>query len=59
VTAVIETKPVPGEINEDSADDPAIWVNQADHDKTVIIGTDKKGGLATYSIKGEQLIGRS
>lgn len=54
VTAVAETVPV-GTANEDAADDPAIWRNAADPSKSLIVGTDKKGGLYVYSLKGEQL----
>ncbi|MEL6238776.1 MAG: phytase, partial [Pseudomonadota bacterium] len=44
VTARAETAPV-GTVNEDAADDPAIWRNAADPAKSLIVGTDKKGGL--------------
>lgn len=55
VTAKIETIPVPQKKNEDSADDPAIFVNKDYPEKSIIIGTDKKGGLATYNLQGEEL----
>lgn len=55
VQAVVETEPVPQKKNEDSADDPAIWINRQNPEKSVIIGTDKKGGLATYNLNGKQL----
>jgi 3-phytase len=55
VTASIETEPTPQGINDDSADDPAIWIHPSNPDKSVIIGTDKKGGLATYDLTGKQL----
>jgi len=54
VTAVAETVPV-GTRNEDAADDPAIWRNNADPSKSLIVGTDKKAGLHVYNLKGEQL----
>ncbi len=54
VTAVAETVPV-GTANEDAADDPAIWRNPADPSKSLIVSTDKKGGLYVYNLKGEQL----
>jgi len=38
---------------EDAADDPAIWVHATDFSKSIIIGTDKKYGLNTYTIDGE------
>ncbi|MEO0690887.1 MAG: phytase [Pseudomonadota bacterium] len=53
VVARAETVPV-GTVNEDAADDPAIWRNPEDPAKSLIVGTDKKGGLYVYSLKGEQ-----
>ena len=52
-TPVAETTPVQN--SGDAADDPAIWVNPTDSSLSVIIGTDKKGGLAVYDLAGEQL----
>ena len=54
VYATAETAPV-GTANEDAADDPAIWRNPADPSKSLIVSTDKKGGLYVYDLKGEQL----
>ncbi|MEL7188722.1 MAG: phytase [Pseudomonadota bacterium] len=54
VMAVAETVPV-GTVNEDAADDPAIWRNAADPSASLIVGTDKKAGLHVYNLKGEQL----
>lgn len=54
VVAHAETAPV-GTANEDAADDPAIWRNAVDPAKSLIVGTDKKGGLYVYNLKGEQL----
>ncbi|MEO0590939.1 MAG: phytase [Pseudomonadota bacterium] len=54
VTAIAETVPV-GTVNADAADDPAIWRNPVDPDKSLIIGTDKRAGLYVYNLKGEQL----
>lgn len=48
-----ETDPVPD--NEDAADDPAIWVNARDPGQSVVIGTNKKGGLGVYDLSGSQL----
>jgi 3-phytase len=55
VVAAIETQPTPQGKNDDSADDPAIWIHPSNPEKSVIIGTDKKGGLVTYNLNGEQL----
>lgn len=51
--ASAETQPVTSP--EDAADDPAIWVNTRDPQKSLILGTDKKNGLAVYNLSGELL----
>ncbi|MFU7527631.1 phytase [Qipengyuania sp. ASV99] len=53
VTARVQTPPV-GTANEDAADDPAIWRNAADPAKSLIVGTDKKGGLYVYDLMGRE-----
>jgi 3-phytase len=53
VAATVETEPVPN--SDDAADDPAIWINRSDPALSLIIGTDKKGGLAVYDLAGRQL----
>lgn len=53
VTARAETPPV-GTAREDAADDPAIWRNPANPGASLIVGTDKKGGLYVYDLKGAQ-----
>lgn len=55
VTAQAETKPVPRNLNDDAADDPAIWINYSMPDSSRIIGTDKKGGLAVYDMSGKEI----
>ena len=54
VYAVAETAPV-GTANEDAADDPAIWRNPIDPASSLIVATDKKGGLYVYSLTGAQI----
>ena len=54
-TARYETTPMPQKNSDDAADDPAIWVNNQNPEESKIIGTNKKGGLAVYNLKGEQL----
>ncbi|PZT86317.1 MAG: 3-phytase [Citromicrobium sp.] len=51
VQAVVETEPV-GTANEDAADDPAIWNNAGDPAASLIVATDKKGGLYVYGLDG-------
>jgi 3-phytase len=50
-----ETRPVTSGAGEDAADDPAIWVNPTDPEKSLIIGTNKKAGLYLYNLSGEEL----
>ncbi|MDG6078939.1 phytase [Erythrobacter litoralis] len=51
VYAVAETEPV-GTNNEDAADDPAIWRNAERPEDSLIVATDKKGGLYVYGLDG-------
>ena len=53
VSATAETPPV-GTAREDAADDPAIWRNPANPAASLVVGTDKKGGLYVYDLKGAQ-----
>ncbi|WP_158281435.1 phytase [Sediminitomix flava] len=56
ITADFETKAVEvSTIDEDAADDPAVWVNPEDASKSLIIGTHKKRGLYVYNLEGEEL----
>jgi 3-phytase len=54
VTARAETVPV-GTANADAADDPAIWRNAANPAASLIVATDKKGGLYVYDLAGAQV----
>jgi 3-phytase len=54
VQAFAETAPV-GTINDDAADDPAIWLNRANPVDSLIIGTDKKAGIYVYDLTGKVL----
>lgn len=51
LTADAETVPV-GTVNQDAADDPAIWRNPENPSASLIIGTDKKAGLYVYGLDG-------
>jgi 3-phytase len=53
VTPTVETRPVPHP--GDAADDPAVWVDRAHPSRSVIVGTDKKGGLGVYDLAGRQV----
>lgn len=52
VKATVQTKPVPNA--GDAADDPAIWVHPQDPTRSLILGTDKRGGLAVYNLAGKE-----
>lgn len=38
--------------DDDAADDMAIWVNTTDAEKSLIIGTNKKGGVVVFDLQG-------
>src|SRR5689334_5095147 len=48
-----ETEPVPH--GGDAADDPAVWLHPTDPAKSLILGTDKQGGLIAYDLAGKPL----
>lgn len=50
VTATVETIAVPS--FGDAADDPAIWANLANPAQSLVVATDKKGGLFVYDMQG-------
>lgn len=53
VSAVAETQPVTS--LDDAADDPAIWRNSRAPGKSLIVATDKRGGLHLYDLDGRDL----
>jgi 3-phytase len=55
ITATAETDPIPGETGVDAADDPAIWYNLSDPANSLILGTNKKGGIAVYNLNGRMV----
>lgn len=54
VPALFETEPVESESGEDAADDPAFWFNRDDPEKSLVFGTNKKGGIYAYRLDGEE-----
>jgi 3-phytase len=50
VPAALETQPMGGA--GDRADDPALWVNQADPAKSLILATNKDEGVYVYGLDG-------
>ena len=53
LSATVETDPVPS--SGDAADDAAVWVHPRDPARSVVIGTDKRGGIGVYDLGGRQL----
>jgi 3-phytase len=51
--AVIETEAVPS--RGDAADDPAIWIHPDNPAQSLVLGTDKKGGLNVFDLDGRRL----
>ncbi|MCY4181651.1 MAG: phytase [Gammaproteobacteria bacterium] len=52
VHPLLETTPVPS--GDDAADDPAIWLHPTEPAASLILGTDKRSGLAVYDLSGNQ-----
>ncbi len=52
ISATAETEPV-GTAG-DAADDPAIWRNEKNPEKSLIIATDKKAGVHVYDLAGKR-----
>jgi 3-phytase len=50
-----ETQPVKATELEDAADDPALWINKKDPDRSVVFGTNKKGGIYAYDASGNEI----
>jgi 3-phytase len=55
VHAIIETPPINSSPGEDAADDPAIWIHPDSRSKSVIFGSNKKGGICAYGLDGSEL----
>ena len=51
--AVVETDPVLE--TGDAADDAAIWYDEADPARSVVVGNDKKGSLEVYDLAGHRI----
>jgi 3-phytase len=50
--AKVQTVPVPS--SGDAADDPAIWIHPTDPERSLILGTNKNGGLHLYNMDGSE-----
>lgn len=53
VYPLIETQAVASD--GDAADDPAIWIDLANPENSLILGTNKKSGLAVYNLDGKEV----
>lgn len=53
VQARAETAPV--HHDDDAADDPAIWINEDSPSDSLILGTDKQGGLQIFDLYGNEI----
>lgn len=53
VNVIGETDPV--EDDGDAADDPAFWLNESSPENSLIIATNKQGGLMAYDLNGTEL----
>ncbi|QVL44850.1 MAG: phytase [Methylophilaceae bacterium] len=51
VKPLIQTDAIPS--MGDAADDPAIWMHPNDATKSLVLATDKQGGLAVYDLQGK------
>jgi 3-phytase len=57
---VIQPVAVTSPVRYDS-DDPAIWINPADHAQSLVVGTDKdsKGSLFVFDLQGREVPGKT
>lgn len=53
VSASVETAPARN--SGDAADDAAVWVHPSDSALSLVLGTDKQGGLAVYDLSGREV----
>ncbi len=53
VAATAETDEV--DDDGDAADDPAFWVHPTDPAKSLVLGTNKQGGLMAYDLSGDEV----
>ncbi len=51
IRPTVETEPVANA--GDAADDPAIWANRENPSASLVVGTDKQGGLHVYDMQGK------
>jgi 3-phytase len=55
VVADVETTNVHASVEDDAADDPAIWINFNNPESSYVIGTNKTKGLDVYALNGSMV----
>lgn len=55
ITAIAETDPIQATVGNDAADDPAVWIHPDDPSRSIIFGSNKKGGIAAYNLSGDEV----
>lgn len=55
ITPDVETRMIRATSEDDAADDPAIWKHPTESHKSLVFGSNKKGGLATYNLSGTEV----
>jgi len=55
VEADAETEPVDASSGSDAADDPAVWIHPHDVARSIIYGSNKKGGIVAYDLSGSKI----
>jgi len=55
VSATYETDDIASDNVSDAADDPAIWVHPTEPEKSIIIGSNKRGGIHLYNLQGKEI----
>jgi 3-phytase len=56
IPAKVETDPVEApSVNDDAADDPALWLHPTTPEKSLIFGSNKVYGIHTYNLEGKEV----
>jgi 3-phytase len=56
VQADVETNAVTSpQVDDDAADDMAVWVNATNPEKSILVGSNKKGGVVVFDLEGKEL----
>lgn len=55
VSPTFETDTIASDNISDAADDPAIWVHPTEPRKSIILGSNKRGGIHLYTLQGKEI----